>query len=135
MISRHHGSSIQAQGFSLIELLLASSLIIFLLLGSAQLLFHTLQSRSRANNHLNTLMLLSTRLEMLRSCPHDSTELSEGQRSLHIDDQSSHQNYLLAWDIKEVSADLKSITIECSSQNHPSQKTRMMLYVSRSLEF
>lgn len=135
MIFRHHHTNMQAQGFSLIELLLASSLVTFLLLGSAQLLFHTQQSRSRANNHLNTLRLLSTRLEMLRSCPYDSAELSEGQRSLTIDDKSSHQKYLIEWDIKEVSADLKAITIECSSQSHPLQKTRMLLYLSRSLGF
>lgn len=135
MNNRYHKTDRLTQGFSLIELLLASSLAIFLLLGSAQLLFHTHQTRSRANHHLNSLKLVSARLESLRSCSHDSLELSEGKSTINIKDESSHRSYQLDWTIKEVSPDIKSALVECSVLDHPEQKTRVILYISRTLGF
>ena len=132
---RHHKPARLTPGFSLIELLLASSLSIFLLLGSAQLLIHTHQTRSRANHHLNSLKLVSARLEALRSCSHDSLELAEGKSTININDESSHQSYQLDWTIKEVSPDIKSVLMECSVLAHPEQKTRVILYISRTLGF
>jgi hypothetical protein len=123
------------QGFSLLELLLASSLAIILITGSAQLLFHTFQVKMRANDHLNTMRLLNSRLETLKSFPFDSQELGVGNHSLDTHDESSHRQYLIHWGINEITTDLKSIVIECSLLDRSERKTRTILYISRSLGF
>lgn len=125
----------RSQGFSLLELLLSSTLTIILILGSAQLFFLTFQVKQRANDHLSTIRHLSTHLETLKSYPHDSPELDSGDNSLYIKDESTHRDYLIEWTITRESSDLKSIVIECAVANHPERKSRTVLYVSRSLGF
>jgi Tfp pilus assembly protein PilV len=124
-----------SQGFSLIELLLASSLVIFMILASAQLLLHALEARKHASDHLNSLRIVMTHLETLKAQPYDSPELRAGSQSTIINDEFSPYTYEFNWEIKEVSSEIKSIFTECRELNHPQRRTRVLLYVSRTLGF
>ncbi len=123
------------QGFSLIELLFSFSLIIFFILGTAQLLIHSLFITARTHSSLASTELVSEKLEHFKSLPFESNILKEGSYSQTLYQSYPGRVFILKWDIRDLSSELKQIEIEAYSKIHPEKKIRLVLYISQPLGF
>lgn len=122
-------------GVTLIEVLLSSSIVILLIMGLAQLTLHSLYVKRIADYRLRSAELAASKLEYLKSFPFDSTELAEGtkEESIHVKGHQGH--YRRVWTIEDVSLDMKKIEMECTFEDYPKRKMRLVLYLSRELGF
>ena len=122
-------------GFSLIELLISSSLILFLIAGTAQLLGLSLAAKRNADFHFRAARLASSRLEHLKSLPHDSADLEAGVHGEDITDPSSPEKYRIAWQVEDLDQNLKKVVLNFFSPNKPRRKAVFCLLLCRELEF
>ena len=122
-------------GFSLIELLISSSLILFLIAGTAQLLGLSLAAKRNADFHFRAARLASSRLEQLKSLPHDSADLEAGVHEEEINDPSSSETFRIAWRVDDLDQDLKKVVLDFYSPNKPRRKAVFCLLICRELEF
>jgi prepilin-type N-terminal cleavage/methylation domain-containing protein len=123
------------KGFSLIELLISSSLILFLITGTAQLLGLSLAAKRNADFHFRAARLASSRLEHLKSLPHDSADLEAGIHEEDIIDPSSPESYRMAWRVEDIDQDLKKVVLDFFSPNKTRRKASFCLLLCRELEF
>ena len=123
------------KGFSLIELLISSSLILFLIAGTAQLLGLSLAAKRNADFLFRAARLASSRLEHLKSLPHDSADLEAGVHGEDITDPSSPEKYRIAWQVEDLDQNLKKVVLDFFSPNKPRRKAVFCLLLCRELEF
>jgi prepilin-type N-terminal cleavage/methylation domain-containing protein len=123
------------KGFSLIELLISSSLILFLIAGTAQLLGLSLAAKRNADFHFRAARLASSRLEHLKSLPHDSADLEAGVYEEVINDPSSPESYRIAWRVEDMDQNLKKVVLDFFSPNKPRRRAVFCLLLCRELEF
>ena len=123
------------QGFTLIELLVSFSIILFLILGTAQLILYSMNAKQRSDFSTKSVELASSKLEYLKSIPFDSQELEEGSRRESLRGDSLRGVYLRNWNILDMSSDMKKIEMECYSEQCPQKRTRIALLYSRILGF
>jgi len=122
-------------GFSLIELLISSSLILFLITGTAQLVGLSLVAKRNADFHFRAARLASSRLEHLKSLPHDSAELKAGVHEEDIVDPTSPESYRIDWRVEDADQNLKKVVLDFYSLNKPRRKAVFCLLLCRELEF
>jgi prepilin-type N-terminal cleavage/methylation domain-containing protein len=122
-------------GFSLIELLISSSLLLFLITGTAQLLGLSLVAKRNAEFHFRAARLCSSRLESLKSHPYDGADLKAGIHEELIVDPTSAEPCRIAWNVKDLDENLKKVVLEFSSPLKPRRKAVFCLLVCRELEF
>jgi len=125
----------EKKGFSLIELLISSSLILFLVAGTAQLLGLSLTAKRNADFHFRAARLASSRLELFKSLSHDSPELEAGAHEEVIIDPSSPESLRIAWRVEYLDKNLKKVVLEFFSPNKPRRKAVFCLLLCRELEF
>lgn len=123
------------KGFSLIELLISSTLILFLIAGTAQLLGLSLVAKRNADFHFRAARLASSRLEHLKSLPHDSADLKAGGHMEDITDPTSPESYRIAWRVEDLDQDLKKVVLDFYSPDKPRRKAVFCLLLCRKLEF
>jgi prepilin-type N-terminal cleavage/methylation domain-containing protein len=123
------------KGFSLIEFLIASSLILFLIAGTAQLLGLSLAAKRNADFHFRAARLASSRLESLKSLPHDSPDLKAGAHEEAVIDPSSPETFQMAWRVEDIDQSLKKVALEFFSPIKPQKKAVFCLLLCRELEF
>jgi prepilin-type N-terminal cleavage/methylation domain-containing protein len=123
------------KGFSLIELLISSTLILFLIAGTAQLLGLSLVAKRNADFHFRAARLASSRLEHLKSLPHDSADLKAGVHEEAINDPTSPESYRIAWRVEDLDQDLKKVVLDFYSPDKPRRKAVFCLLLCRELEF
>ena len=123
------------KGFSLIELLISSSLILFLIAGTAQLLGLSLVAKRNADFHFRAARLASSRLELFKSLSHDSPELEAGTHEEVIIDPSSPESLRIAWRVEDLDKNLKKVVLEFFSPNKTRRKAVFCLLLCRELEF
>ncbi|MFZ2053341.1 MAG: prepilin-type N-terminal cleavage/methylation domain-containing protein [Candidatus Aminicenantales bacterium] len=122
-------------GFSLIELLISSALILFLITGTAQLLIFSLAAKRTADSHFTAVRRASSRLEELKSLPFDDEELEAGTHQEDIADPASPEKYRIAWRVEDIEENLKKIVLEVHPQGKPQRRTAFCLLLCRELEF
>jgi len=122
-------------GFTLVELLVSFSLVIFLILGTIQLTLYSLLIKRKADCNLKSATLVSSLLEYLKSLPYESEELKEGFRTEGLSGESLLETYRREWRIQDISSNIKRIEAESFSESHPQKKTRLVLFLSRELGF
>src|SRR4030042_3848870 len=110
------------KGFSLIELLISSSLIFFLIAGTAQLLGLSLAAKRTADFHFRAARLASSRLEHLKSLPHDSAELEAGIHGEDVIAPSSPEPCRIAWRGEDIDKELKNGVLDFFFPNTPQRK-------------
>ena len=125
----------EKKGFSLIELLISSSLILFLVAGTAQLLGLSLTAKRNADFHFRAARLASSRLELFKSLSHDNPELEAGTHEEVIIDPSSPESLRIAWRVEDLDKNLKKVVLEFFSPNKPRRKAVFCLLLCRELEF
>jgi len=122
-------------GFSLIELLISSSLILFLITGTAQLLGLSLAAKRNADFHFRAARLASSRLESLKSLAYDSPDLKTGVHEEVIIDPSAPETFRIAWRVEDVDQNLKKVILDFYSPNKPRRKASFCLLLCRELGF
>ena len=125
----------EKKGFNLIELLISSSLILFLVAGTAQLLGLSLTAKRNADFHFRAARLASSRLEPFKSLSHDNPELEAGTHEEVIIDPSSPESLRIAWRVEDLDKNLKKVVLEFFSPNKPRRKAVFCLLLCRELEF
>jgi prepilin-type N-terminal cleavage/methylation domain-containing protein len=122
-------------GFSMIELLIAMSIMSLFILGTAQLTLHSIHLKRKSDCLVRAAELASTALEHFKSLPYDSMELEDGDGEEIINDERSNHLFLRGWTIRRASASLKRIAMDCYAKNHPRKRIRAILVLSRELGF
>lgn len=122
-------------GFSLIELLIASALISFLIVGTAHLLMLSLAAKKKAEFHRAATYLATSQLEYLKSLPFESPELKEGSSSESVRENITSENLLKEWQIENIDESLKKVEVRVSSLVDRHKKATFLLLISRELGF
>jgi prepilin-type N-terminal cleavage/methylation domain-containing protein len=123
------------KGFSLIELLVSSMLILFLIGATAQLLGLALAAKRNADFHFRAARLASSRLEGLKSLSHDSPHLEAGVHEETVNDPSSLETFRRVWRVEDINQNLKKAVLDFHSLNRPQKKAVFCLLLCRELEF
>ena len=132
MIGKDHG---RAQGFSLIELIISSALVLFLILGTGEIIIQSRMFIYRAERRLQCLELAFSKLGYFRSLSFDSGELKPGGGSELLETPGTAGTYELEWKVVEADLSAKVIDVACYPSGQPDWGTRLSLRLSRSLGF
>jgi len=122
-------------GFSLIDLLIASTLVLILLLGLAQILLYSRLSSFHSDSRLQSTILASRQMERIRPFSFSDADLQNGSLFSTILPDGLERPFLLQWNIREESPDLKAITLECYPKGRPEKAVRLFLYLHRRLGY
>jgi len=123
------------RGFSLIELLISSSLILFLITGTAQLLIFSLAAKRTADSHFTAVRRASSRLEEFKSLPFDDENLKAGTYEEFVADPASPEIFAIRWRVEDVEENLKKIVLAIHPRGKPQRRTAFCLLLCRELEF
>ena len=121
-------------GFTLIELAVASSLILFLILATGQMILRSILSRQESDRAQVSAGLVSDKLEFLKSASFGDPDLT-GFHEETVSAGHPPQPYLRRWEVADASPQLKKIVMECFPLGKPGKRTRAALYVSEILGF
>ncbi|MBN1223316.1 MAG: prepilin-type N-terminal cleavage/methylation domain-containing protein, partial [Candidatus Aminicenantes bacterium] len=110
-------------GFSLIELLISMVLMMLLILGTAQLICHSLLVKRKSDCGIRAAELASKKLEHLRSLVFDSSELDDPRSEIVKDSRLNH-TFTREWNFIDISPDVKKIEIDCFAVNHPRKRAQ-----------
>lgn len=122
-------------GFTLIEFLICSSIITFLIVGTAQMMSHSLLVKKRSECSIKSVELASAKLEYLKSLSYEDEKLNAGSVSEFVRTGDSENLFYREWRIQDVDADMKKIEIGCFHVNYPQKGTRLVLFLSGKLGF
>jgi prepilin-type N-terminal cleavage/methylation domain-containing protein len=122
-------------GFSLIELLISSSLILILITGTAQLLIFSLAAKRTADSHFTAVRRASSRLEELKSLPFDDESLKAGSHEEEIADPASPEKFTIHSRVEDIDENLKKIVLAIHPLGEPQRRTAFCLLLCRELEF
>jgi hypothetical protein len=122
-------------GFSLIELLVSSSLIFFLITGTAQLIILSCGAKKKADFYLTAASHACSKLEYLKSLPFESAELDEGLHAESFKDNNSEEAFGREWKVEDIADNMKKVVVKIFSPNKPNKEATFLLLISRELEF
>jgi prepilin-type N-terminal cleavage/methylation domain-containing protein len=123
------------KGFSLIELLVSTALIFFLLTGTAQLIILSCGAKKKAEFHFMAASSAGTKLEYLKSLPFDSPELEQGRHQEPFQGTHSEEVFWREWKVEDVAENLKKVTLKILSPANRQKTATFILLISRELEF
>jgi Tfp pilus assembly protein PilV len=123
------------KGFSLIELLISFLIIMFLVLGIFQLVLQSMDIRKRSSAMAGSAELAAAKLEYLKTLSFEDPELKEGSYSEFIEGSGRHKRFQRAWEIEDISIEMKRVELECFSTICPQKKINLVLLLSRELGF
>ena len=123
------------RGFSLIELLISSALILILIMGTAQVISLSLAAKRTAESHFTAARRASSRLEEIKSLPFDDESLKAGSHEEEIADPASPEKFMMHWRAEEIDENLKKIVLAIHPQGKPQRRTAFCLLLCRELEF
>jgi Tfp pilus assembly protein PilV len=125
----------RAQGFTLIETLLASCLALLIIIATAQLMARSLAAQNRADFHSRASVLASSKLEQLKSLSFDSQDLIAGMHREEITDTLTGKIYRIESNIAETGESAKTVVLKISPQSRPHWEAVFCLILSKELEF
>ncbi len=122
-------------GYTLIEVLISSSLIFFLLAGTAHLTLSAMAAKRTADFLFAASSLALSRLESLKALPFDHPDLKTPNSSEIV--RSSVPGIILLFErtVEDVNERLKKVIVTVSLQTRPSRKTMFSLFLCRELDF
>jgi Tfp pilus assembly protein PilV len=122
-------------GFSFIELLVASVIIFSLIMGTAQLTIHSMLIKKWSDHRMNAATIISSQLEQLKSQFFSTSECQEGSYDASVKGQAGNQPFRLEWTIQSIPVGMKSIELRCFPESSPHRETRLLVYLSDELGF
>ncbi|MFQ6084094.1 MAG: hypothetical protein ACE5WD_12165 [Candidatus Aminicenantia bacterium] len=123
------------KGFSLIEVLISSCLLLLVTLASLQILLTSLLIKKKAEINFLATRIAYQKLEYLKSFPFESDTLKEGSGEEEVILPGFKGKYRRRWQISDVSPSLKKIEIKAWLENSSRKKTELILYLSKELGF
>ncbi|MFC2156834.1 hypothetical protein ACFLT9_03255 [Acidobacteriota bacterium] len=122
-------------GYTFIDLIIASSILFFLLIAIGQLILHSETLKFRSDIKLKTAQMASSKLEEIRSSLNRNS-VTKGTQ----DNETIHVPWLKTpfsrnWSIVGTGEDICRIEIECFLQSDMKRNIRLALYYSRRLGF
>ncbi len=124
-----------SSGFTLLELLIASTLIIFFITGIVQAVTLSLDVYRRCQARNTATNAAVSALERLKSFPFDHPSLAEQSWTDQIDTPLLPVDIHRECRITDVSASLKRIDIECRIPAWKSYPVRLSVFISKELGF
>jgi len=122
-------------GFGLVEILISSSLLLFLIGGTAQLLTVSLAAKASADFAFAAARRASAILEHNKSLPFDSSELEPGIYSPAVEDEAFPARLDAILRVEAIDEDMKRIIVEISNRYSPKKKQTYYLTLCRELGF
>lgn len=122
-------------GFSLIEVLVSSSLILFLLIGSAQLILTSIGARRNADFHLAATILASSHLEQLKSLSFDDPLFRSGSQNEIVRSTIVGEDFLMERRIQDLTQGIKEVDLTVARKSRPSQKVTLIALYCREFNF
>jgi Tfp pilus assembly protein PilV len=123
------------RGFSLVEALFSSALILILIVGAAQLLAASLAAKRRADFHFRASRCASSKLEYLKALPPQSPDLGEGRHEEIFREESSGEAYRAEWEVETLAPSAKKIRLRIFPQAKPGWEAVFHLVVCEELGF
>ena len=122
-------------GYTFIDLIIASSIMLFLLIGIGQLILHSEMLKFRSDVKLAAAQMASSKLEEIRSSlnRNNITERVQENESIHVPWLKTP--FSRNWRIVDSGKDIVRIEVECFLQSDHQRKTRLALHYSRRLGF
>lgn len=122
-------------GFGLVEILISSALLMFLIGGTAQLLVVSLRAKANADFAFAAARCASARLERYKSIPFDSPELRPGVSSPAVEDAAFRAGLESELRVEELTPAAKKIVLVISGRNFPLKEQTYCLLLVRELGF
>jgi hypothetical protein len=122
-------------GFGLVEILISSSLLAFVIAGTAQLIIASLDAKKSADFAFAAARQASGVLELAKSLPFDSPELETGTSNPEVEDGAFPGLLAAAQSIETQQENLKRITVVVSDRFSPQKKQTYCLTLCRGLGF
>lgn len=121
-------------GFSLVETLLASAVVLVLIVAAGEMLVGAARARTRSDAASEAADALAAKLEELKSLAFDSPELGPG---VHEDETAAPGGgtFLRRWTAEDAGRGLKLANVEVFRRGEAARKIALPLYLSRELGF
>jgi len=123
------------KGFSLIEVLLAMAISLFIILGAICALLQSLNVKNRVELRDQLYQVISAQIEGIRHEPSSLSNLKEGKTTELIVKETGGQKIWLSQEVKNLDLGLKEIKISAYPQSKPALKTNIIFYFSQDLGF
>ena len=117
------------RGFSLIELLVGLSLILFLVLATAELILLSTRAKGEAEAAQAAFALVAEKLEELRSLGPDDPGLEAGARAEAVTPPGEERLFLRKWTIEPLPPGLIRVEVEVTAEAG-GRGAAMVLYLS-----
>jgi competence protein ComGC len=125
----------RSSGFSLIETIIASTVVFLLILCLIQIILQSAVIKSRTGDRFLSVLIVRNKLEELKSLSFDSPGLQEIETQKIVTPQGLKKSYSLSWKIQDMTAGKKKIEAVCSPTNRAGAVVRVELYILRDLGF
>jgi len=122
------------KGLTLIEVMISLSIFAVLILGTSQLMIHSLIVQERCQNRLTSLELATNKIEIFKSLSFDHPDLNRNSHEEIIETRNK-KKFSLSTTIQDISPDMKRIIVSCSRHNKKDKEIRLAVYISREMGF
>ncbi len=126
---------VKSTGFSLIEVLAAMALALFLITAAAELITFSMAAKRKGDRASAAGHALAARLEGLKTLPFESGDLGAGEHSSTVRDGPSRTSFLEVWTIEDAGPAMKRVKIVVTPAGHPEAAASLVLYISKDLGF
>ncbi len=124
-----------AAGFCLIDLMIASSLVFFLLLGMEQIVLHSVLMKIRSDDKLAAVELAAQKKEELMGLFYKEGNLQKGEYRETVRGDNGLKKFLMAWTITEIQPEITSVITECVPAGGKTKKIRLIFFLNQALGF
>jgi len=122
-------------GFSLIEVLVAMSLALLLVVGTAEVLTCSLYAKRKGDLTAALTHALTARLESLKSLPFDDSALAPGEHTETARVAPGDCRVVEEWEVADDGSGMKFVRLRVRSTGRPGPGTSAVLFISRDLGF
>jgi prepilin-type N-terminal cleavage/methylation domain-containing protein len=122
-------------GFSLIELLLSMTLIVYMISGTAEIICLSLKMKRKADFLMKGTSLLFDKIEELRGLPFADEDLSPGRHHEDVHVENGCAPRFLEWTVEDVSKAVKRIAVRIGSGGRIGPQPKTILLISERIGF
>jgi prepilin-type N-terminal cleavage/methylation domain-containing protein len=122
-------------GFSLIEVLVAMTLALVLLLGTAELVTLSIWARRKGDMTAGLTQALSSRLAALKSLAHAPGGLVPGDYSESVDDGAGRGRTMHQWTVEAAGERMMKVRLKVSPAGRPGAAVSVTVWISKDLGF
>jgi hypothetical protein len=128
-------ASARTRGEGLIEVLVATALVLGLVVGAAEMLTLSLRAKRRGDVLAALTQAVSDRLEGLKARPFDDPALAAGTYAETVRVEPAIFPVDETWEIADAADGLKRVRLTAREADRPGPGTIAVLYISRDLGF